>query len=242
VTDLVYVLRNVRVSRVSGAARFDLVVGGLAIDRGEMVALIGPSGSGKSTLLDLLSMVSVPAHAEQFLFAPDIGRAIDVGALLAAADGGGNRLAHLRRDGIGYVLQTGGLLPFLSVRRNIGLSRALRGDALEPMVTEIARALGVAEHLHKYPASLSVGERQRVAIARALAHRPAVVLADEPTAALDPSNAANVMDRFVMFAREAGATLVVASHDQTRVAALGFRCVSPVLSTEGTAVTARFDG
>jgi putative ABC transport system ATP-binding protein len=242
VTDLVYALRNVRVSRISGASRFDLVVGALAIERGEKLALIGPSGSGKSTLLDLLSMVSVPSQAEQYLFAPVAGKAIDVGAMLARADDSGNRLARLRRDGIGYVLQTGGLLPFLTVRRNIGLSRSLRGDALEPMVTEVACSLGVADHLHKLPDALSVGERQRVAIARALAHRPAVVLADEPTAALDPSNAANVMDRFVVLAREAGATVVIASHDHSRVAALGFRCVSPVLSTEGTAVTARFDG
>jgi putative ABC transport system ATP-binding protein len=240
--DWVYELRGVCVSRTSGAARFDLIVDALAIGRGEMLALIGPSGSGKSTLLDLLSMVSVPARAQAFMFAPQPGKAIDVGAMLARAGGSGNRLAGLRRDGIGYVLQTGGLLPFLSVRRNIGLSRALRGEPLEPMVTDVARALGVAGHLHKYPAELSVGERQRVAIARALAHRPAVVLADEPTAALDPSNAANVMDRFVMFAREAGATIVLASHDQTRVAALGFRCVSPVLSTDGTVVTARFAG
>jgi putative ABC transport system ATP-binding protein len=86
-----------------------------------------------------------------------------------------------------------------------------------------------------------VGERQRVAIARALAHQPAVVLADEPTAALDPANAANVMQRFVLFGREAGATIVVASHDHGRVEALGFRCISPALSIEGTAVTARFD-
>jgi putative ABC transport system ATP-binding protein len=240
--DWVYELRGVCVSRTSGAARFDLIVDALAIGRGEMLALIGPSGSGKSTLLDLLSMVSVPARAQAFMFAPQPGKAIDVGAMLARAAGSGNRLAGLRRDGIGYVLQTGGLLPFLSVRRNIGLSRALRGEPLEPMVTDVAHALGVAGHLHKYPAELSVGERQRVAIARALAHRPAVVLADEPTAALDPSNAANVMDRFVMFAREAGATIVLASHDQTRVAALGFRCVSPVLSTDGTVVTARFAG
>jgi putative ABC transport system ATP-binding protein len=240
VTGAVYYLQDVRVRRDSGSARFDLIVGNLTIARGEMLALIGPSGSGKSTLLDLLSLVSVPMQAARFVFAPDPATPVEVGPLLMRR--GWNRLAELRRDGIGYVVQTGGLLPFLSVRRNIGLSRALRGDALEPVVTEVAEALGVAAHLRKYPAALSVGERQRVAIARALAHRPAVVLADEPTAALDPANAANAMTRFVAYAREASATLVVASHDRTRVEAAGFRCVSPMLSVADGADTARFDG
>ncbi len=241
-SDAVYALRNVRVTRVAGSARFDLVVGALEVGRGELLGLIGPSGCGKSTLLDLLSMVSVPAEAEKFFFSPMPEQSIDVGRLLLEAGERGNSLAHLRRDGIGYVLQTGGLLPFLTIRRNISLSRALRGDPLNPMVAEVADALGVGQHLDKLPDALSVGERQRVAIARALAHRPAVVLADEPTAALDPANAANVMQRFVLFGREAGATIIVASHDQSRVEALGFRCISPALSTEGSSVTARFDG
>ena len=237
-THNVYALDDVLVSRSAAGTRFDLLVERLRVARGELLALIGPSGSGKSTLLDLLSLVSVPSNASCFLFAPADGDAIDVGDLLSRAQG--NRLARLRRDGIGYVLQTGGLLPFVSVRRNIGLSRALRGEASDPMVQEAAQALGVAQHLDKLPAALSVGERQRVAIARALAHRPAVVLADEPTAALDPANAANVMSRFVAFAREAGATVIMASHDRERVAAFGFRCIVPMLTLQGGSVTARF--
>ncbi|MGH8355765.1 MAG: ATP-binding cassette domain-containing protein, partial [Pseudomonas sp.] len=116
---------------------------------------------------------------------------------------------------MGYVLQTGGLLGFLDVQRNIGLSRALLGLPVDAAVRRLAEQLEIADQLHKLPAALSVGQRQRVSIARALAHGPSIVLADEPTASLDPLNAERVMQLLVAQAEERGVCIVVATHDET---------------------------
>ncbi len=137
-----------------------------------------------------------------------------------------DRFARLRRQHIGYVLQTGGLVPFLTVYGNLKAPRRLAGLADSGHGVVLAERLGIAAHMDKYPGELSVGERQRAAIARALVHEPAVVIADEPTAALDPENSDRVMALFVELAEECGTTLLVASHDRERVAEFGFRTVA----------------
>lgn len=108
----------------------------------------------------------------------------------------------------------------------------------------MSERLGLSRLLKRYPAALSVGERQRVAIARALAHRPSIVLADEPTAALDPLNADRVMDLLLALAAEQGVTLIVASHDWARMERYGLRRITPELAwtsqPDGGQVTARF--
>jgi putative ABC transport system ATP-binding protein len=126
---------------------------------------------------------------------------------------------------MGYVLQTGGLLPFLSVRDNIGLSRQGLGLSVQDSVEAVADKLGIGRHLDKYPAKLSVGERQRVAIARAMAHEPSVVIADEPTASLDPINAEEVMVLFTNLADEFQVTLILATHEWDWVEKWDFRRV-----------------
>ena len=132
------------------------------------------------------------------------------------------RLRHL-----GYVLQTGGLLPFLSAKENILLHcRSLgivrqRGEAVDAIVER----LGIRHLLGQYPGTLSVGERQRVAIARALAHGPGVVLADEPTAALDPWHASNVLNLFTDLTRELGITMIMVTHAPDMAADVGFTLV-----------------
>ena len=136
-----------------------------------------------------------------------------------------NVLAYNRMLHMGYVLQTGGLLPFLSVRDNIGLSREGLGLPVKEAVEAIAERLGIERHLGKFPAQLSVGERQRVAIARAMVHKPSIVLADEPTASLDPINAEEIMLLFTSLVDQDGVTLVVGTHDWGRVEERGFRRV-----------------
>jgi putative ABC transport system ATP-binding protein len=202
-------------------AHFELIVPRLQIARGEMVALIGPSGCGKSTLLDVLALAAPIASAGRFLFAPREGEVLDVGRLLLRGDL--DALARIRRRHIGYVLQTGGLLPFLDVARNIGLLLPRRGVLGSRRVAELAKALGLERHLHKKPAALSAGERQRVAIGRALALRPAAILADEPTAALDPLTSDGVMRLFIEQVRRADTSCLVATHDWDRVERLGLR-------------------
>jgi len=202
-------IRNLHVTRRAGAYAFRLEVPGFALPAGSCVALLGKSGSGKSTMLDLLALALPPDGAERFAFAPS-GETID---LAAAWRGGAAVQDRTRAQHIGYVLQTGGLLPFLSVRRNIALPAEIAGRPAPGRVEQLAARLGVAHHLDRMPHALSVGERQRVAIARALVHQPPLVLADEPTSALDPALAVEVLDLLLAETRAEGAALIIATHD-----------------------------
>jgi putative ABC transport system ATP-binding protein len=216
---------------------FELAVPKLTIRRGEKVALVGFSGCGKSTLLDLLAMVLRPDRVEEFTFCSAQEKRLNVAEAWRKKNM--NALARARMQFIGYVLQTGGLLPFLSVSENIGLSLNGLGRPAQEAVKKLAARLGIERHLQKYPRQLSVGERQRVAIARALAHEPAVVIADEPTASLDPINAEEIMGIFTRIAGEKGVTFIVATHEWERVKELGFRRVKFNLERDAADKTVR---
>src|SRR5690606_17784320 len=183
--DAVFSLRNVTKSYGAGGVEFRLRVPELDVPRGAKLALIGESGSGKSTLLELLAMILKPSGAERFRFRPLAGEP-DLDVVAAWRDDASDRLSAWRSRHIGYVLQHGGLLPYLTVRRNIELSRRLLELDTDDVAEDLAARLGIEQQLDKLPAALSVGQRQRAAIARALAHDPPIVIADEPTAAIDP--------------------------------------------------------
>ena len=134
-----------------------------------------------------------------------------------------NALGELRKRYIGYVMQTGGLLPYLTVYDNINLCRTVLGMDRDGTVEHLAEELGIAPHLGKRPDALSTGERQRVAIGRALAHRPSIVIADEPTASLDPYAAEKIMQLFIQLANEFDTTVIIASHAWRHVRELGLR-------------------
>ena len=203
-------IRDLRLTRSAGS-HYSLSMPRFDIRAGEKIAVTGESGCGKSTALDLLGMVLRPDAAARFLFTPPQSQAQDVAACWRA--GKRDRLAGLRLRHMGYVLQTGGLLPFLTVQENMELSAKVldlprRGDH----VREIARALGIAHKLRSMPAALSIGERQRVAIGRALAGRPDMLLADEPTASLDPGHAGVVLDMLIEAVEAFAVTLVLVTH------------------------------
>jgi putative ABC transport system ATP-binding protein len=171
------------------------------------VAVVGPSGCGKSTLLGLLGALDRPTS----------GRVRVGNAVLSAL--GSRERAAFRRANVGLVPQNDNLLPFLTVEENVALPLALRGSAAEPAeVGRLLGRLGLSAELGRVPDQLSGGQRQRVAIARAVVHRPRLLLADEPTGALDAGNAAVVADLLLEVARELGATLVVATHDRATAA------------------------
>jgi putative ABC transport system ATP-binding protein len=213
-----------------GAQGFTLAVPELIIHRGEKVALVGMSGCGKSTLLDLLAMVLRPDEAGQFTFFSQPGQKQDIMDTWQRKKL--SRLARIRMVHIGYVLQTGGLFPFLSIRENIGISLLGLGLPVNDAVEDMAKRLHIERHLNKLPGQLSVGERQRVAIGRAMAHRPSLVIADEPTASLDPINAEDIMDLFTALADENGVTLIMATHDWGNLGKRGFRHVQFDLKQE----------
>jgi putative ABC transport system ATP-binding protein len=217
---LMFSIRKLRKKRQDGAD-YTLDMDCLDVLRGERIAITGPSGCGKSTALDLLAGILRPDTAERFIFAPDDDVAVD---MMDAWDTGQlDKLSLLRRRYLGYVLQTGGLLPFLSARENITVVRRAVGLPDDTRVDELAERLGIGRLLRVLPHKLSVGERQRVAIARALASHPALILADEPTAALDPVNAQSVMDLFADLAREMGCTVILVTHAPEMARRLGFR-------------------
>ena len=204
-------LRDVRKTRGVGAQRYSLEVPRLELQGGQHCALVGPSSCGKSTLLDLLALVLAPDHAQRFDFSTPQGE-FDIKGLWREDQQ--TQLAALRSRHLGYVLQTGGLLGFLDVRGNIELSRRLLGLGNDGSVEHLAEQLEIADQLRKKPAALSVGQRQRVSCARALAHGPQLLLADEPTAALDPLNAGRVMQLLLKQAHKQRACCIIATHDE----------------------------
>ena len=216
-------LEAVRRERGAGAESFRLQVERFRIRPGERVAIVGPSGSGKSTFLDLLALSLAPSAAGRFRLGPG-GR--DVAGLWRARDDAA--LARLRRSAIGYVLQSGALLPFLTVAGNVELPLRLAGrvGAGERAGTQALLArLGLLPFVRRLPAELSLGQRQRVAVARALVHRPAIVLADEPTASLDGDAAGTVMALLAELARERGSAVLLVTHDERLALRHGFSIV-----------------
>ncbi|MBP3731284.1 MAG: ATP-binding cassette domain-containing protein [Mailhella sp.] len=196
--------------REKNGSSFTLTVPRLEVSCGQTLAVVGTSGCGKSTLLDMLALILRPGSAERFTLELQ-GKSED---LFAA---GPSRLAQIRGSHIGYVLQSGGLLSFLSVRDNILLPGRLLGlppASLVKRADELGERLGISGQMQKKPQHLSGGQRQRVAIARALIHNPALVLADEPTAAVDQASAEDICAVFKSVVRESGAALVIVSHDR----------------------------
>ncbi|HEX9206944.1 MAG TPA: ABC transporter ATP-binding protein [Steroidobacteraceae bacterium] len=157
----------------------------LTVVPGEYVAIVGESGVGKSTLLNLIAGLDVPDGGELLLEGRDLAR-LDEDAR-----------TRVRRTRMGFVFQAFHLLPHLTIARNVALPLALNavaGPEADQRVQDLLAAVGLAHRAQSLPRELSGGEMQRVAVARALAHRPALVLADEPTGNLDPDNAAAILE------------------------------------------------
>ncbi|MEU0096629.1 ABC transporter ATP-binding protein [Kribbella sp. NPDC006257] len=187
----------------------------LEIRAGEAVAVMGPSGSGKSTLLSMVAGLDRPTSGSVVVHGDDLGKLDEKG------------LALYRRRRIGMIFQFFNLLDDLSALDNVALASQLTGtpaSAARKRAEELFDELGIADRRNIYPAQLSGGERQRVAIARALMNRPAVLLADEPTGALDTRAGEQVMD-LLLDLNQIGQTLLLVTHDQQ----LATRCASRVI-------------
>jgi putative ABC transport system ATP-binding protein len=218
---VVYSLRNVVKSRLVDGAGFRLNVPRIEIHAEENVALVGHSGCGKSTLLDMLAMVLHPDSAEEFTVTPRQGEGSNIAQLWQKKKR--NQLSLLRKQHIGYVLQQGGLLPYLTVRENIELPRKLMDMPEDDSTRSLAKVMGIHRQLDKLPGLLSAGERQRVAFTRALSHRPSILLADEPTASLDPITARKIMAVVMELVKGLKITMITASHDWAHVYKMDLR-------------------
>ncbi len=185
--------------RVEAVRRADL-----SVSAGEIVAIMGPSGSGKTTLLTLLGAMLRPTSGEVRIE----GRSL---AGLSQEE-----LARVRRRKIGFVFQSFNLFPALTARQNVEVGLRLRGSAGERARAEAMRSLesvGLSGREDFLPSDLSGGQKQRVSIARALAGSPDLILADEPTGALDAKNGRAVIELLALRARESGSAVVVVTHD-----------------------------
>jgi putative ABC transport system ATP-binding protein len=178
----------------------------LAVRRGEVVALLGPSGAGKSTFLTAVGLINPPTSGQILIGGVPV---LDGPVALV-------NLRSFRRKHIGYVFQKSNLIPFLSARENVQVAMELNGVSRRQArhrALELLEELGVADRAANSPSMLSGGEQQRVAIARALANQPSVMLADEPTAALDSHRGRQVMELFGRVAHEHGTGVIVVTHD-----------------------------
>ena len=177
----------------------------LSLDAGEFVAAAGPSGSGKSTLLNLIGCIDQPTSGSIRIDEVETRR-------LSPA-----QLSELRRRKIGFVFQTFNLIPVFTAFENVEyplLLQRVAGPERRARTREALESVGLAARAGHRPDLLSGGERQRVAVARAIVHRPALVLADEPTANLDTNNATQLIDLMRALNRQLGVTFLFATHDQ----------------------------
>ncbi|MCC2110135.1 MAG: ABC transporter ATP-binding protein [Hyphomicrobiales bacterium] len=189
-------------ARVTALADVDVT-----ISTGEVVGLIGPSGSGKSTLLNCIGCIAEP----------DSGLIRLSGREIYSNGYKTSDLRRLRLELIGFIFQSHNLLPFMPAWENVALVCAMLGQSMteaRDRAMELLDYLDVSRRAKAYPSELSGGEAQRVAIARALANRPKIILADEPTAALDSERASIVMDLLRRVSREQDTAIVVVSHDE----------------------------
>lgn len=195
-------VRKVYTTRFGGNQVEALKDVNFSVEQGEYVAIMGESGSGKSTLLNILAALDKPTEVKVFLKEKDLSKVKE------------KEMAAFRRNNLGFVFQDFNLLDTFSLRDNIYLPLVLAGEdyrEMEQKIRPVAKALHITEILEKYPYEVSGGQKQRVAVARALITNPRLVLADEPTGALDSRAAASLLAMFEEI-NEAGQTILMVTH------------------------------
>ena len=215
-------IRDLNLTLPSAAGPVNILRGiDLDVAAGEVVGIVGPSGSGKTSLLMLLAGLERASGGSIHVAGHDLD-GLDEDAL-----------ARIRRDNIGIVFQAFHLIPTMTALENVAIGMELAGtaDAMDRAAAAL-QSVGLGHRLSHLPGQLSGGEQQRVALARALAPRPALLLADEPTGNLDQATGAVVIDLLFGLAQDAGATLLLVTHD----AALAARCGRSVHMADGRVV------
>jgi putative ABC transport system ATP-binding protein len=196
-------------TKVYGAGNTEVVAMrnvSMRLERGEVIALLGPSGAGKSTFLTAVGLINPPTS----------GRIVIGGQTVLDGPQAQVNLRAFRRHHLGFVFQKANLIPFLSAFENVAIALEINDvtpRAARKRAFELLDYLGVAERAYNLPEALSGGQQQRVAVARALANQPSLILADEPTAALDSQRGRQVMELFCKVAHERGSGVIVVTHD-----------------------------
>ncbi len=197
-------------TKVYGSGNTEVVAmrnASMTVRRGEVVALLGPSGSGKSTFLTAVGLINPPTS----------GRVSIGGHPVLDGPRALTNLPAFRLRHVGFVFQKSNLIPFLNARENVQIALELNDSSprsASQRALELLEELGVRDRSENLPSMLSGGQQQRVAVARALANQPSILLADEPTAALDSERGRQVMELFAKLAHEHGTGVIVVTHDQ----------------------------
>lgn len=226
-------IRNGLIALSDGDRAFRLQIDHLDLDPGQAVALTGVSGAGKTLVLEMLGLLRAPGPGTRYDLGDD-----DLAGLWAQGPRGAD-LARTRGRVFGFVPQSGGLMPFLTVAENISLPQRVNQCLDAGWTGDLIDRLGLAEVAALTPGALSIGQRQRTAIARALAHRPPFVIADEPTAALDPDSADTVLTLLLEIAAAQGTGVIVSSHDVARIDRFGIKRLALRVQTDpdGTVIS-----
>ena len=174
----------------------------LDIDQGEFASIMGPSGSGKSTMMNILGCLDIPSNGDYFLDNVEVGKLDD------------NQLAQIRGEKVGFIFQTYNLLPRISAFDNVmmGLAYTSNTNSKDKAVEALTK-VGLDKRMHHKPAEMSGGEQQRVSIARALVKSPLLVLADEPTGALDTKTGSEIMEILKQLNKDSKITVLIVTHE-----------------------------
>ena len=174
----------------------------LDIDQGEFASIMGPSGSGKSTMMNILGCLDIPSNGDYFLDNVEVGKLDD------------NQLAQIRGEKVGFIFQTYNLLPRISAFDNVmmGLAYTSNTNSKDKAVEALTK-VGLEKGMHHKPAEMSGGEQQRVSIARALVKSPLLVLADEPTGALDTKTGSEIMEILKQLNKDSKITVLIVTHE-----------------------------
>lgn len=215
-------IQDLEVSRGGVGQAYEVSLSSLMLEAGDVAAIVGPSGCGKSTLLEAIGLLLEPRMVKRFQLV-DFDIAQDMTCSLRERE---SRWSRIRQHCLGFVPQSGGLLPFLNVKDNIELPRKMVGlrdsDAL---LDEVIERLQLSPLMSRSPAQLSIGERQRVSFVRAIAHRPKLLLADEPTAALDPVLAKELFALIVEIASAFKVAALIVTHEWSLVETVGIKSI-----------------
>ncbi|MFY7698401.1 MAG: ABC transporter ATP-binding protein [Legionella sp.] len=195
----------------------------LKVNQGELLAIMGASGSGKSTLMNIIGLLDKASYGQYWLQGNDVGQLNE------------DECATFRNQYMGFVFQQFNLLPRLNVIQNIALPltyRPTQPKDIKAAVAEVLIKVGMSRFATYYPAQLSGGQQQRIAIARALIGQPQLLLADEPTGALDSNTGKEIMKLFLKFHNE-GRTIIIVTHDET----IAQQCTRQITLADGKIIT-----
>lgn len=219
-------INKLEVTRGEGSQSFLIELPYFSVNNGDVVTLCGQSGCGKSTILEVIGLILKPNSLQSYKL-----NDVDIATPINKADH--SKLAKLRSKNFGFILQTGGLLPFLSSIENIKLSCKIIGVEFdESWISPIIDRLEVRSLLNKYPSQLSIGERQRISFLRSIAHKPHVLLADEPTAALDPHKADELFNIILESVNALNMCAIIVTHDWGLVSKFQLPCYTAVVNKD----------